>query len=384
MARIDDDYPPPYRPARTAQRFPWGAVLLLAVVLAAGGVAVWLLWPRSQAGADEAPPAPIVARGDEKEEQRTNIAVYEKAAPSVVHVTRLAAVRDRATLSLEKVPAGSGSGFVWDNKGHIVTNYHVIEKVSFGVSVTLADGSTWPAQVIDAYPNQDLAVLWIAAPKDKLRPITVGSSHDLQVGQRAFAIGNPFGLDQTLTTGVVSALGREIQSPGGRRIKGVIQTSAPINPGNSGGPLLDSAGRLIGVTTAIVSPSGASAGVGFAIPADDVNRIVSGAVAKPQTLRAALGVTLAPDDVRQQLGVKGPLILDVLRGSAAEKAGLRPTRLNQGVAGDEILAIGPDAVNSRQEILKALAKHKVGEPVAVTIRRNERLMTVTVTLEAAH
>jgi S1-C subfamily serine protease len=383
MSRFEDDYSPYFQPQRPSRSFPWGAVVVLVLVLAAAGLGVWLLWPRGSAEGTEAPPEPIVARGDPKEEQKTNIEVYKQVSPSVVHVTRLAAVRDRATLNLVKVAAGTGSGFLWNNKGHIVTNYHVIENVSFGVSVTLADGSSWPAQVIGAFPNQDLAVLWIGAPQEKLRPIAVGSSRALQVGQRAFAIGNPYGLDQTLTTGIISALGREIESPGGRRIKGVIQTSAAINPGNSGGPLLDSAGRLIGVTSAIVSPSGVWAGVGFAIPADEVNRVVSQAVSKPQALRAALGVTVAPDAIRQQLGVAGPLILDVLPGSAAEKAGLRPTRLSQGVAGDEIVAIGPAAVHSLEDIHKALAKHKVGDKVPVTVRRNERQVTVTVALEAA-
>src|SRR5262249_4419728 len=202
-----------------------------------------------------------------------NIAIYKTAKPSVVHITSLTVQRDEWNFSTQEVPEGTGSGFVWDEGGHVVTNYHVIKDAN-AAHVTLADHTTWRASLVGAAADKDLAVLRIDAPKDKLVPIQIGSSSDLQVGQMVYAIGNPFGLDLTLTTGVVSALDRQIQSVTKRTIKNVIQTDAAINPGNSGGPLLDSAGRLIGVNTAIYSPSGSSAGIGFAIPVDEVNRVV--------------------------------------------------------------------------------------------------------------
>ncbi len=224
------------------------------------------------------------------------------------------------------MPEGTGSGFIWDEGGHIVTNYHVI-KGADGAHVTLADHTTYRASLVGAAPDKDLAVLHIDAPKDKLVPIRIGNSTDLQVGQMAYAIGNPFGLDLTLTTGVISALGREIQSVTKRTIKNVIQTDAAINPGNSGGPLLDSAGRLIGVNTAIYSPSGSSAGIGFAIPVDEVNRVVPQLIKNGKVERPGLGVQVAHDQLARELGVqKGAVIVRAFRNSPAAKAGLRPTR----------------------------------------------------------
>jgi len=214
-------------------------------------------------------PRAITPRGDLAEEEKTTIALFRQASPSVVHITTLAVRQDAFSLDVFQIPQGTGSGFVWDNQGRIVTNFHVIRDAD-AAQVTLADHSSWKARLVGAYPDKDLAVLMVDAPKDRLHPIAIGTSHDLQVGQRLFAIGNPFGLDQSLTTGIISALGREIESVNRRAIKDMIQTDAAINPGNSGGPLLDSSGRLIGVNTAIYSPSGASAGIGFAIPVDEV------------------------------------------------------------------------------------------------------------------
>ena len=187
-------------------------------------------------------------------EEEATIKLFEESAPSVVFITTSTVRQDYWSRNVTEIPAGNGSGFIWDREGHIVTNYHVIEKADIA-QVTLSDQTTWDAELIGIEPNKDLAILKIKAPDTKLKPIPVASSHDLRVGQSVFAIGNPFGLDQTLTTGVISALGREIQSIGGRPIRGVIQTDAAINPGNSGGPLLDSNGRLIGVNTMIYSPS---------------------------------------------------------------------------------------------------------------------------------
>jgi S1-C subfamily serine protease len=226
-----------------------GVVVLLPLALVAG----WYWWPRHRASSADAQPRPVEPRGDLMEIEKTNIAIYTQVAPSVVHVTNLAEHGSPFNLNVQRVPRGTGSGFVWDDDGHIVTNYHVVEGAD-AATVTLADHTTYDATRVWAYADKDIAVISVNAPAGKLhRMPKIGSSHDLKVGQVTYAIGNPFGLDQTLTTGIVSALGREIEGGDSGRapIQGVIQTSAAINPGNSGGPLLDSAGRLIGMNTAI-------------------------------------------------------------------------------------------------------------------------------------
>jgi S1-C subfamily serine protease len=267
-------------------------------------------------------------------------------------------------------PQGTGSGFVWDQEGHIITNFHVIQEAS-GAKVTLADNSDWEAQLVGVAPDQDLAVLSIKAPAERLHPIPVGTSANLQVGQKVFAIGNPFGLDQTLTTGIISALGREIQARTGRDITGVIQTDAAINPGNSGGPLLDSASRLIGVNTAIFSPSGSSAGIGFAVPVDTVNRVVPQLLRHGRVIRPGLGVRIADDATVTRLGLAGVLIFDVTEGSAAARAGLRGTRRDdQGrlILGDVIVAIDDNAVTSIHDLMTVLDTYKVGDQVTVAVQ----------------
>jgi S1-C subfamily serine protease len=267
---------PPRRPRKPHRPFLVAALVLLFILLTVAailcGVWAWSSWYASGPAVVVQPRA-VTARGDLAADEQSTIELFRSVAPSVVHVTNLAAQRDWYSRDVYTVPRGSGTGFVWDEQGNIVTNYHVIDGASV-VRVVLADGSRYDSNRVWGYPDQDLAVIHIDAPRVKLPPIPLGSSHDLQVGQRTLAIGNPFGLDHSLTTGVVSALNRQLESTSGRPIRGVIQTSAAINPGNSGGPLLDSAGRLIGVNTAIVSPTGASAGIGFAIPVDEVNRLV--------------------------------------------------------------------------------------------------------------
>jgi S1-C subfamily serine protease len=261
---------------------PW-ALLSLTVVLLLGVVGFggwWLLVRGQQSSTSSAgQPRVVTPRGELSSLEKSIIELQQMAAPSVVHITRLGLERDMLTRNVYQVPEGTGSGFIWDDQGHIVTNFHVIQNAR-GAEVTLSDGSNWSAKLVGVAPKNDLAVLSIDAPKSKLVPITVGSSHELKTGQLVFAIGNPFGLDESLTMGIISALGREIESVTHEPIKDVIQTDAAINPGNSGGPLLDSAGRLIGVNTAIYSPSGASAGIGFAIPVDDVNKVVPDLIAK--------------------------------------------------------------------------------------------------------
>ena len=251
---------------------------------------------------------PVEARGDLASDERNTIDIFRNAAPSVVYITSIALRRNLFSLNVQEIPQGTGSGFIWDSQGRIVTNYHVISDAN-RLEVTLADHSSWKAVLVGAAPDRDLAVLQISAPADTLRPIAVGESKNLLVGQKVFAIGNPFGLDQTLTTGVVSALGREITAATGRTIHDVIQTDAAINPGNSGGPLLDSAGRLIGVNTAIFSPSGASSGIGFAVPVGEVNRVVPQIIAKGKLIRPGLGITLANRRLTEELGLEGVLIL---------------------------------------------------------------------------
>jgi S1-C subfamily serine protease len=248
----------------------------------------------------------------------------------------------------------------------------------------MADGSTWKARLVGAFPDKDMAVLVVDAPKGRLTPIPIGTSGDLQVGQKVFAIGNPFGLDHTFSTGVISALGREIQSVTQRPIKDVIQTDAAINPGNSGGPLLDSAGRMIGMNTAIVSPSGASVGIGFAIPVDEINSAVPQLIRGGKVVRPGLGVQIATDSQVRGLGIKGVLILDVVPDGPAHKAGLRPTRhdANRLILGDIITAIEGQRIENSKDLFAALAKHKVGDTIGVTVRRGDEEIEVDVTLES--
>ncbi len=327
-----------------------------------------------------ASPRPVTARGDLSSEEKATIELFQRCSPSVVYVTTLG--RRGFLFDVMEVPQGTGSGFIWDAEGHVVTNFHVIVEAS-NVRVTLDDQSTYPARLVGVAPDKDLAVLRVSPPRGKLKPILVGTSRDLMVGQRVFAIGNPFGFDRTLTTGIVSAVGRSIQSLTNRKIGNVIQTDAAINPGNSGGPLLDSAGRLIGVNTQIASPSGGSTGIGFAIPVDTVNEVVPQLIEHGRVIRPQLGITLVDPHVAQQLGVDGVLILSVAAGSGAEKAGLRGTRQTESgdvVIGDVILAVAGTEVRTYDDLASALEKLRPGETVRLKIRRGERTLDVDVPL----
>jgi S1-C subfamily serine protease len=336
-----------------------------------------------------AAPRPVAPSGDLAEDERATINLFKQASKSVVHITTVTLGRDFDFNVLE-IPRGTGSGFVWDEKGHIVTNYHVVEDAN-RFKVTLADQSTWDAVLIGAAPDKDLSVLRVEAPSGRLQPLLVGTSNDLEVGQKVFAIGNPFGLDQTLTTGVISGLGRQITSRTGRAIDGVIQTDAAINPGNSGGPLLDSRGRLIGVNTAIFSPSGASAGIGFAIPVDTVQRIAPQILRHGKVARPSLQAEYFPDSFTRRLGIKGVLVGRVQPGGAAAKAGLRPTRrTSEGdiLWGDLIIALDGRTVASVEDFLTAIENHSVGDAVKLSLIRGlgeqaETSLDLTVTLAAA-
>ena len=352
------------------------------LVLAA--VVGWLLYQTWQPTLHDpqAVSRPVTARGDLAGDEQNTIDIFRSAAPSVVYITSIAVRRNLFSLNVYEIPQGTGSGFIWDRQGRIVTNFHVISDAS-RLEVTLADHSTWKASLVGAAPDRDLAVLQITAPASKLQPIAVGESNNLLVGQKVFAIGNPFGLDQTLTTGVVSALGREITAVTGRTIHDVIQTDAAINPGNSGGPLLDSAGRLIGVNTAIYSPSGASSGIGFAVPVGEVNRVVPQIISKGKVLRPGLGVTLANRSLTGDLGLEGVLVLKVVSGSAAEQAGLRGTsQVGDGlVLGDIILAVNGRKVTDYDSLRDEIERYEVGASVLLTLLRDEATAEVSVQLE---
>ena len=315
-------------------------------------------------------------------EEEATIKLFEESAPSVVFITTSTVRQDYWSRNVTEIPAGNGSGFIWDREGHIVTNYHVIEKAD-RAQVTLSDQTTWDAELIGIEPNKDLAILKIKAPDTKLKPIPIASSHDLRVGQSVFAIGNPFGLDQTLTTGVISALGREIQSIGGRPIRGVIQTDAAINPGNSGGPLLDSNGRLIGVNTMIYSPSGASAGIGFSIPADEVNWVVPDIIQYGEVRRPILGINLVAEQHTQRLKMEGALILDVVPDSPADKFGLQATEKDlRGniILGDLITQINNKVISTNADLFLALEKYNPGDTVRVGYIRKDKVKSVNLIL----
>jgi S1-C subfamily serine protease len=374
----------PHRPETAGQTTGpnWRSWMILLLMV---GV-IWLMVDRYRYVIydPDAVPRAVTPRGDLADDEKTNIAVFQQASPSVVYITTLAIQRDRFTLNLLEIPQGTGSGFIWDSEGHVITNFHVIQNAS-AAKVTLADQSTWDARLVGVAPDQDLAVLSINAPQNRLKPLPIGRSTGLQVGQNVFAIGNPFGLDQTLTTGIISALGREIKAVSGRTITDVIQTDAAINPGNSGGPLLDSAGRLIGVNTAIYSPSGSSAGIGFAVPVDTVNRVVPQLIRHGRVIRPGLGGRFANDATAQRMGINGVLTVEVTKGSAAAAAGLKGMRRDrQGdlILGDIIVGIDDEPVGSLDDLMRILDQHRVGDTVQVAIVRDGRRMTLPLTLQA--
>ncbi len=359
-----------------------------------GGLLATVFFHSSDSPAPEArpplaatPAVTSVSAGPEQnsllEDERNTIQVFEQASPAVVFITNKALRRDFFSMNVFEVPQGTGSGFIWDTEGHIVTNNHVVEGGN-SWSVTLNDNTSYDAELVGVEPSKDLAVMRIRAPRAKLSPVMIGSSEKLRVGQKVIAIGNPFGLDQTLTTGVVSALGREIKANNGRTIQDVIQTDAAINPGNSGGPLMNSHGELIGINTAIYSTSGASAGIGFAVPVNIVRNIVPQLIQHGKVIRPGLGVSLLNDNVARRAGVNGVIIANVARGSAAQRAGLRGLSENdwgQAQLGDVIIGINNKPVTTYDELGTELEKYQVGETITVKILRNDREMTVPVKLQ---
>jgi S1-C subfamily serine protease len=315
----------------------------------------------------EAAPRPVTPRGDLTAEEHSNIEVFETWKGSVVFITTSSRVMDFWTRDVMSVPRGTGSGFVWDAQGHIVTNLHVIAEAA-EATVKLADGRDYPASLVGVSAAHDIAVLAISPKGKPLVPVSIGTSDDLRVGQKVFAIGNPFGLDWTLTTGIVSALDRSLDNESGGVNRHLIQTDAAINPGNSGGPLLDSAGRLIGVNTAIYSPSGASAGVGFAVPVDTVNRVVPEIIARghysPPSLAVETDDTLSRA-VARELDVHG---VAVLRGSPPFR-GARMGERKFIVPGDVILSVEGKAVATSAQLAAILDDYKIGDQVRVEVWR---------------
>lgn len=346
---------------------------LIVIALAAYGV--WYLsadvWRRLDVNAA---PRPIVPRRELMAEEQAVIRLFEAAKGSVVYISTQERVLDYWTRNVMTVPRGTGSGFIWDEQGHVITNLHVVQGSSEAI-VRLADGRDFEASFVGGSAAHDIAVLRIRTPENAPAPIPVGTSHDVQVGQKVFAIGNPFGLDWTLTTGIVSALDRSLTGEDGRVIQHLIQTDAAINPGNSGGPLLDSAGRLIGINTAIFSPSGANAGIGFAVPVDTVNRVAPELIAKGSYAPPSLGIEV--DDVlsraiARQLGVSGAAVFRVKQGGSGDRAGLRGARLGPRdsiVPGDVILAVNGKEVDSGALLAARLDDYQPDDSVQLRVWR---------------
>ncbi len=330
-------------------------------------------------------PLPTEWVDDLMPDERNNIEVFQRVSPSVVHIATTAIQRDRFFFNTYEIPEGMGTGFVWDREGHIVTNYHVYGQANRAI-VRMINQKSYEAKLVGVDVHKDIAILKIEAPPEELVPIEVISDDfPIVVGQKAIAIGNPFGLDHSLTVGVVSALEREINAMSGLKIMGVIQTDAAINPGNSGGPLLNSRGKLIGVNTQIVSGSGSSAGIGFAVPADVVKYVVPQLIKDGEVRRVGMGVVFLNDELRSRLGLKrGVVIKDVVDNGAAEKAGLVGLSLNykdEISLGHIIIGMNGRPVNSRLEILNLLINYRLNEEIMIDVIKDDKLETVKLKLQ---
>lgn len=352
----------------------WRSVALAALALCAALIGE-RYWRDYLYRADE--PRPVAVRADLQADEKRTTSLFAAIAPSVVSIQTMSGVNPFG--GDEGGAGGAGSGFIWDRAGHIVTNHHVIQNAR-RVQVVLNDGQTLPARLIGSAPWSDLAVLKIDSAATSLRPIQVGSSGDLLVGQTVFAIGNPFGLSQTLTQGIVSALGRRLPTEAGREIGNVIQTDAAINPGNSGGPLVDSAGRLVGVNTAILSPAGASAGVGFAIPVDTVNRIVAELIRTGRAPLPGIGIAMLPEEMAARAGIRGIVVRDVRSGGSAQRAGIQGLGPN-GSLGDVIVAANGRPVNRLSDLTSELERVGIGNAVTLSIVRDGRKRDVSLAVQ---
>ena len=358
----------------------WLVVLLLGLT----GVMIYrqAFW-HSPLFSENAESRAITPRGDLAADELSTIELFEKVSPSVVHVTSVKILQNAFTMDVREMPAGTGSGFVWNTEGHIVTNLHVISDGQ-GAVVTLADNSNHSARLVGFDAANDIAVLKIDVPPGTLTPIAIGESSSLKVGQKVFAIGSPFEFDHTLTTGIIGGLNRTIGTASGTT-HNAIQTDAAINPGNSGGPLLDSAGRLIGVNAAIASESGGSHGIGFAIPVDLVNVAVPDLIRTGAISRPWLGVVVREDYAVRQKRLPGVLVQQVVPGGPADKAGILPIRRGENLetlAGDQILAINEDPIRTARDLLDLLTQYRAGDSVSVTILRSGEKRDVPVMLDA--
>ncbi len=343
--------------------------------------------PASPTTVEVAPPS----AGARTEDERNTTSVFRAAAPATVFVTQSQVVFDRFSMRAAEVPAGTGTGFIWDDAGHVVTNCHVAlpecRPPTSGkpkLKVTLYDQKEYPAELIGFDPAKDIAVLEIDAPGDSVVPLRrPRDDYELEVGQKTIAIGNPFGLDHTLTVGVVSALGREVKGVGGLTIRDMVQTDAAINPGNSGGPLLDSSGQLIGMNTMIFSASGSSAGIGFAVPVNTINRLVPQLIRSGRPERVGLGVSILLDTQARRLGAEGVVIRRVPEGSPAAKAGLESlVETRAGLEFDVIVGVGETRIKSYDDLYGALENFKENDEVDVMIKRHpsNKILTVKVAL----
>ena len=331
-------------------------------------------------------PQVVTARGELTDIEKTNIELFRQASPSVVYITTLTEMVNLWTRDITRIPRGTGSGFIWDKHGHIITNYHVLQGAS-EIRIGLSDHRTFNAILVGASADHDIAVLRMPIVPDMPSPLPIGTSHDLKVGQMMYAIGNPFGLDQTLTTGIVSALDRSIFNDNGSQIKGLIQTDAAINPGNSGGPLLDSAGRVVGINTAIYSPSGAYAGIGFAVPVDTINRIVPQLISDGKYERPKLGITIDSElnkHIVEQYGIKGVAVIEVHQGSSAQAAGLKGVKMmdhDHLIPGDIILGIDDHQIDSINTLLDTLDNYRIGDSIKLRYLRGKDENTISLILK---
>ena len=366
---------------------PWA--LLIVLLFVAAFFAMRLVEPfLSPAHDPEAAPRAITPRGDLAADESATIELFQSVSPSVVHIRTTARIYDQWRLRPFDIPQGAGSGFVWDDRGTVVTNFHVILEASRAFVFLEGDSTPREARYVGGDPDNDIAVLKIQPPASGLPPILLGTSEGLQVGQRVFAIGNPFGLDHTLTTGIISGLGREIRSVSGRVIRGVIQTDAAINPGNSGGPLLDSAGRLIGMNTAIAAPPGVQGGggfnigIGFAVPVDTINKIVPSILRNGRYLPPRIGFTSAVPQVGRAMGLQGVVVESIEPGSGAEAAGLRALEVDpEGrIRADVIVSVDGKPVASLEDVREVLSERRVGDVVRLQVDRGPERIQVDVKL----
>lgn len=400
-----EEYGFPGRPRRYRDSpAPWSVIVILVLLVALGGLAIgYFLFRGSrtpQANDPNAQLREVTPRGDRDAFEKERIRVFKEISAGVVNVDTLR-IKQAGYLGQSERMQGTGSGFVWDKAGRIVTNFHVVQdtlavtadgaiaiRPSARIRITMADRTAVDnLRLVGVAPDQDLAVLQvIGVSEDKLKPLPVGSSSDLEVGQTVYAIGNPFGQSLTFTHGIVSALDREIHSVTDRPITGVIQTDASLNPGNSGGPLLDREGRLIGVNTAITSPSGGNVGIGYAIPVDTVNQVVTQLIRSGRPTRPSLGIlTLRERDTRALGFDKGVMIAEVKPKSTADKAGLRGFHIDPDTGeqayGDLIVAVNGEEIDGMTDFERAMASLKVGQTITLTIERDGRRRDVKVTLE---